>query len=158
MVPIKEAISSGAWLHGQYVNFKETFEFRIKINSFRKLLLSEIDNPEEIKEMDYGSILWLMQIEFVNLTKRPVEPSVLRPIILVDQDGFSFNLFEDSHLESNSEFSKTSGMARFCYQELIPKIKAVGAIAFLLPDDDDAEYSISIKNVKYGLNGNIQEV
>lgn len=153
MVPIKHAITSQSWLQCEYQYYDEPIKFRIKINSFRKLNLSEIDEPENIDNLDSSSILWIMNIEFINLTKRPIHPSDGPPHLnLVDQDGFAFNILEDYHLESGSRFSKTSGMNRFHSNELIPKIKAVGSIIFQLPDDDDAEYSIALKN------GVVQEV
>ncbi|TXD84101.1 hypothetical protein ESY86_10625 [Subsaximicrobium wynnwilliamsii] len=154
MVPVKEAINSGSWLHCECNDYDRLIKFRLKISSFRKLVLTEIDNPDKIGTIDEGAMLWLMQIEFINLTKDPIHPRYGPPyLLLIDQDGFRFHIFEDGHLESGSQFSKTSGMHRFGYTELIPKIKAVGSIVFQLPDDADAEYSISIKN-----NGVVQEI
>jgi len=154
MVPIKEAINSGSWLHCEYDGYNGIYKFRIKINSFRKLSLSEIDNPEKINNLDSSATLWIMAIEFINLTKKPIHPSYGPPsLILVDQDNFSFHLFEDYHLENGSNFSVKTGMNRFHSAELIPKVKAVGSLIFQLPNDDDATYSISIKD-----NGIVQEV
>jgi len=154
MVPVKEAINSGSWLNCEYLDYDEPYKFRIKINSFRKLNLSEIDNPEKIDVLDKDYTLWIMHIEFINLCKNPISPRYGPvKINVVDQDGFHFNILEDYHLENGSKFSKTSGMVRFHKADLIPKIKAIGSIIFQLPDDDEAEYSISIKN-----DGIVQEV
>lgn len=154
MVPIKEAIDSGSWLHCEYESYSEIFKFRLKINSFRKLILSEIDNPEKIDILDKDCTLWIMQIEFINLCLKPISPHY-GPVHInvVDQDGFHFNILEDYHLENGSNFSKTSGMVRFHKADLIPKIKAVGSIIFQLPNDDEAEYSITLKD-----GGTVQEV
>lgn len=154
MVPIKEAISSGSWLQCEYKRFQEEYKFRIKINSFRQLSLSEIDSPEKIQNLDNSATLWIMAIEFVNLTKKPIHPTYGPPsLILIDQDDFSFHLFEDYHLENGSNFSIKTGMNRFHSAELIPKVKAIGSLVFQLPNDDDAIYSLSIKE-----NGLVQEV
>lgn len=154
MIPIKDAINSGAWLHCEYNRYNEIIKFRLKIKSFRKLSLTEVDNPEKIENLDPSATLWIMDIELVNLTKQPIHPSYGPPkLILVDQDDFHFHLFEDYHLENGSKFSKVSGMNRFHTANLIPKIKAVGALIFQLPEDEEAEYSISMKE-----DGFIQEV
>ncbi|AMC10100.1 hypothetical protein Lupro_02030 [Lutibacter profundi] len=154
MVPIKDAISSGAWLHCEYLYSDKLYKFRLKINSFRKISISEIDNPEKIENFDINSILWLMNMEVINLTKVPIEPYWgPRHLILIDQDDFNFHVFEDDYLIRKSNFSDTSGTNRFCYPDLVPKIKAVGSIIFKLPDDDEAEYSISSQ-----YNGSVQEI
>ena len=155
MVPIKEAINSGSWLHcEQKNNLFETNQFRLKVNSFRKLNLSEVDNPENISGLDSNSIIWLLEIEVVNLNKIPLGVyEATQQLILIDQDGFNFPFFEDDHLHSHSEFSKKAKLKRFWMDDLLPKIKAVGSITFQLPDDDEATYSIGIKK-----NGIVQEV
>ncbi len=154
MVPIKEAISSGFWMHCEYQGYNELIKFRLKINSFRKIKLSEIDNPEEMKSYDSNSILWLAEIEVINLTKNPIHPnSGPKQLFLVDKEGFYFPMFDDNHLRLFSEFSEKYKLNRFFINELVPKIKAVGSIAFQLPDDDDAEYSIALKK-----DGIVQEI
>ena len=145
MVSVKETINSGVWLHCEYKDYEELIKFRLKINSFRKLNLSEIDNPEEIKNLDSSGTLWIMNIEFINLTKKAITPNYGPPVlILIDKDDFSFPLFEDYHLEDSSKFSHASGMNRFYSAELIPKIKAVGSIIFQLPDvlETTTNYSV----------------
>lgn len=147
MIPIKEAISTGAWLHCEAKYNYELIQFRIKVLSFRKLNLSEVDNPERIDFRDEHTIVWIMDLEVVNLTKERIRAGddALCKLIIVDQDGFNFYTFHDSHLCCSSDFAKTSKTYRFYAEYLIPKIKAVGAMPFLLPDDDEAVYSISIR-------------
>lgn len=147
MVPIKEAISSGAWLNCEHEFGYSKYQFRLKINSIEKINISMVDNPEEIKNMDVNSNIWKMDIEVISLNKKPL-PVRYGPnsLILIDQDGFHYPIFEDRHLHMRSEFSKKSNLFRFYVYDLLPKIKAVGSIAFLLPDDNEAEYFISIEN------------
>jgi hypothetical protein len=152
MIPIKEAIGTGAWLHCE---INESTKFRLKVLSFRKLNLSEVDEPEKIHIKDENTILWIMDIEVINLSKEPISSGDEGPgkLILVDQDGFKFYAFQDSHLTVWSDFAEKSKMNRFyVLSKLSPKIKAVGAITFLLPDDDEAVYSISIRG------GSVKEV
>jgi hypothetical protein len=153
MVPIKEVISSGSWLQCEH-NFVENYKFRLRVISFEKLNLSLVDDPAEIEGIDSNSIIWKMDIEVIALNKEPI-PVRYGPndLLLVDQDGFKFPVFIERHLHMASEFSRNSGLHRFYVAELLPKIKAVGSITFQLPDDDDAEYFISIKN-----DGIVQEV
>jgi hypothetical protein len=146
MIPIKEAINSGAWLHCEIVFSNGTNMFRLRIISFRKLKLSEVDEPDKIKEIDSNTSYWIMDIEVINLTKEPISTSDSTDlIILIDQEGFQFPVFGDGHLRCSSKFAEKSLLKRFYGMNLIPKIKAVGAIPFQLPDDDDAVYSISLK-------------
>tara|TARA_R100000935_G_scaffold56440_1_gene87970 strand:+ start:2156 stop:2623 length:468 start_codon:yes stop_codon:yes gene_type:complete len=155
MVPVKEAINSGVWLLcEQRNNLFETNQFRLKVNSFRKIKLSEVDEPDKMKNFDSNGVLWLMQIEVINLNKQPLSSNDgPNNLTLLDQDQFVFPTFYEIHLSYVSEFSKTSGISRFISTDLLPKIKAEGAIIFQLPDDDDAEYFISIED-----NGIVQEV
>lgn len=154
MVPVKEAINSGAWLQCEYDYDGKIIKFRLKVNSFRKINLLKVDNPEEIDGIDSNSVIWLLQIEVINLNKTPLEVyNATAKLTLIDQDGFVFPFFEDSHLHSSSKFSKKNGLQRFYNDDLLPKIKALGSITFQLPDDDEAEYSIGLED-----NGIVQEV
>jgi hypothetical protein len=153
MIPVKEAIISGAWLHCEYTYNDELIQFRLRILSFRKFKLSEVDRPEEIRLIDSSAIFWLMEIEVSNIMKESLSPTFgPDQLILIDQDGFKFNVFHDTHLRLSSNFAKKSRMDRFFSIEIIPKIKAIGTIPFQLPDDDEAVYSISLKK------GTISEV
>ncbi|TXD84102.1 hypothetical protein ESY86_10620 [Subsaximicrobium wynnwilliamsii] len=155
MVPIKEAITSGSWLQCEKRNnLFEANQFRIKVNSFRKLNLSEIDEPEEINDLENSAVLWLMNIEVVNLNKEPTKThNNVYGLKLVDNDDFIFPVFLDGHLNCFSDFAKTSGLKRFYAGTILPKIKTLGSLVFQLPDDDDAEYFISLED-----NGIVQEV
>jgi len=154
MVPIKEAINSGSWLHCEYEGYKEIIKFRLKVESFRKLNLKEIDNPEHIEMLDSDATLMIMEIEVVNLVKESKNSDdLVGSLILTDQDEFIFPAFSDFYLCWSSNFSKKARLNRFYSAQLIPKIKTKGSLVFQLPIDDDAQYSISLKN-----SGIVQEV
>ena len=153
MIPLKDAIENSLYLNCEYNQYKGEFiQFRLRILSFRKINLSEVDEPEKIKTIDSNANYWLMEIEVINLFKQPLHP-IYGPnkLVLIDQDGFEFHVTDDTHLRLSSEFSKRTKMNRFYITDLIPKTKAIGAISFQLPDDDEAIYSISLKD------GNISE-
>jgi hypothetical protein len=155
MVPIKEAVNSGAWLHCEKRdNLFKVNQFRLKILSFKKIDLKDIDEPEKIEDFDGTGDLWLMKIEIINLNKEPTSIfDNIRKLKLIDNDSFQFPKFNDSHLELSSDFGKTSSLNRFFHCDLMPKIKAIGSISFLLPDDEDAEYFIAFDD-----DGIVQEV
>lgn len=149
MVPVKEAINSGTWLYCECQgDYTELIKFRLKIKSFRQLNLKEVDEPEKIEIIDSNSKLWILETEVVSLTKNPIRDYDGGPLklILVDQDDFSFHNFYDQHLNIFSNFAIKYNVNRFHSFPLAPKIKAIGSIIFQLPDDDEAEYSISIQN------------
>lgn len=153
MIPVKDAIENGLWMHCEQNYRGEIIQFRLRIVSFHKIDLSEVDEPENIKAIDNNANFWQIGIEVINLNKEPLSPTFgPDQLVLVDQDGFKFHVSNDGHLRLISNFAKRTKMDRFFAEALIPKIKAVGAIPFVLPDDDEAVYSISLKE------GNIREV
>lgn len=150
MIPIKDAISNGNWLHCEvFLGAK----IRMKVLSFQKLNLLEVDDPEKIDFIAENKILWIMDIEVVSFSKSPISTVEMNgQLFLINQNGIKFQVYRDIHLGYNSEFSKKKRLRRFCGETLNPKIKAIGAILFQLPDDIEAEYSISIRR------GSIKEV
>ena len=149
MVPIKETVSSNAWFD---CRSKDEIRFKMRILLFEKVNLAEVDDPDKVKIDSSNGNYWILKIEIMNLTKRKISPDdAKRVIILVDQDEFHFNCVEDRHLSYHSDYATTSGLKRLYSDDLIPKIKMVGAITFFLPDDDEAEYSLTIDK------GNIEE-
>ena len=69
---------------------------------------------------------------------------------LIDEDGFEFEDFDNSTLDCSegSDLHRFSGWSD--NPPLSPKIKAQGAIAFVLPDEENSYY-LALDN------GNIQE-
>ena len=150
MIPLKEAINSGAWFHFEIKNGK--VRFRVKFLSFEKLDLSRVDNPVNIKDLELG-IWFILTVEFINLCKERIATSDwIDDILLKDQDGFEFNEKTDMHLSYLSEFAEKSGLDKFYSEYYIPKIKYKGAISFLLPNESEQEYLILVKD------GSIQEI
>lgn len=146
MVPVKEAIQSGVWF--LFSSNDDAFKFRLRVLSFEKIDLALVDNPEKIENHYVGAEWWLMEIEAINWNKKQIDgDDLLTKILLVDQEGFEFNVFQDDYLSGDSEFGRQFGLDRFqSYSELSPKIKAVGAISFQLPDDGRATYSLAMKD------------
>lgn len=152
-IPILEAISSGDWLHCSTNIGDGDLLFRLRPTSFKLVPFSAIDDPHNLRTCE--GVLWILKIEVVNLCKTQFPASYLRcSVVLIDKDEFIFNTWNDAHLTYLSDFSKQSGLIRFSDldQPLSPKIKASGAISFLLPDDDHADYFLSV------VGGNIQSV
>lgn len=144
MIPIKEAISTGVWLH--FSRKEEQIQFRLKVVSFQKINFSEIDEPENMKERAENVQWRVLKVEVINLSKKNIYSSDgPGEILLIDNEGYEFEVTYDEHLWRHSEIGKRFGLNKFYFEKLIPKAKIVGAIAFLLPDDDEIEYSLSIE-------------
>jgi hypothetical protein len=155
MVPVKEAVSSRAWLSftADYLNSwdKENYQikFRVKILSFSKINLDAVNQSSEIDAQYRGGIWWLMRLEVVNLCKKQIDADDFgNLILLLDQDQFEFEVAYDRHLCRDSEYAEKSGLDRLYAGKLLPKIKVLGAVAFYLPEEDDMEYFLAVKNGK----------
>lgn len=154
-IPIEEAIKSGAWLKSISETYDGEFIFQFKTFSFDRILPSAIDEPHKISVINEG-VLWLLKIEVINLSKEPFNGyHVQSSIVLLDQDNFTFDALYDSHLQL-CKFGESVGIKRFSgwsdVPKLNPKTKIIGAVPFLLPDNDEAMYYLSDRS------GNIQEV
>lgn len=179
-IPIKHAVDSGAWFkyefdareHADFEVFSdnsfnftifksrvpEYFTFKFKIVSFEKIPNHIVREWKKDKKFDEG-IFWLMEIETVNLGKEPLDMfgfTFGTTMILSDQDDCAFNSISVEHEWTETEYGKKVGINRFSgwssAPSLSPKIKAVGAIPYLLPDDDNSEYHLFIGY------GSIQEI
>lgn len=151
-IPIKEAISSGTWFNC-VVDWIETLAFRMRVSSFEKVNLSEVDAIEKINRQTFAlenGDFWIMQLEIINLGKKAAQFIALS-INISDNAGFEFSPATDFHLCGGSEYAKKSGLATFFGQECFPKIKRTGAITFFLPKEE-SEYFLTVQG------GNIQEV
>lgn len=146
MILLTDSINSGSWFHCEYKRGNQSYQFRLRILSFQKLDLTQVDEPEKIS-IEKETTIWLMEAEMINLTKEPISSGVIGYLDLKNQKGMKYHMSFDSHLLAFSKFGKMKRLNRFNTQLLIPKIKAVGAIIFRLPaNEDDTVYSLSMRN------------
>jgi hypothetical protein len=97
--------------------------------------------------------LWLLRGEVISLYKKKIDAcDICSNIILVDRDDFEFETIADRHLTGDSKYAKRTGLNVFSQGGLVPKICMKGALLFLLPDDNEAEYFLSVEG------GKIQEI
>ena len=139
MVPLQEAIDTRAWLTGEFSEVflqRNLINFRIRPSKFSRIDLTAIDEPEKISpKLGLDANVWLLKCDIVNLFKREVHCGyITSKLRLVDEEGFEFMKVDDDHLLLQSQFSLSSGLNNFFSQELPPKIKRSGAIAFALPE------------------------
>lgn len=115
--------------------------FRLRILSFERLDYAQIGKAPRLEPIEEGAVRWLMRLEVVNLSKVNVLiESVRQTMRIVDGDGFQFERDEAGLFLS--DFAKRSGLGHF---RLLPKLKVQAAVIFKVPDED-AEYSLTIKN------------
>jgi len=136
-IPLKEAIASGTWLDCHAKRYHDEVNFRLKVMAFDRTSVEELGGwPPGDREDPIEGILWLLSVEVVNLCKTPQRVwEIKRTIKVVDEDGYEFEPF-CSNLDNN----KNTGLYRFSgnydAQPFLPKIKASGAIEFVLPDEE----------------------
>jgi hypothetical protein len=151
-ISVKDATKSGAWLECHINAFRYDVErdCRLRVVAFERKSVEEIVETPLDREFRVEGVLCVLGIEVVNLSKTPMRASrIKRSIRLVDKDGFEFEPFK-THLEC---YSKCAGLERFTdgSPALSPKVKASGAILFVLPDEEN-NYHLAIKD------GHIREV
>jgi hypothetical protein len=153
-ISIKEAINSGAWFQccSGYDGHYDKYSFRIKILSFEKVNMSEIDNPEEINLDIEGGVLWIMKLQIINLN-REKEGIIDGLIQISDEENYEFESVSDKHLCCFSKYAEASGLKRLYakWDIYMPKIKYSGALLYLLPDEE-TEFYLTVPG------GNIKEV
>lgn len=156
MIPIREAIETGAWLRAQFrardecepeANNGDDVVFRIRIKEFEKVDMTRLDEPEKLSEgVTLESNIWRVGFDFVNLCKRELKSFVPRKrLFLRDAEGFEFKIVEDGHLTIFSDLAKSFSMDIARLHEYPPKIRRYGSYAFELPDDFD-ELFLMIRN------------
>jgi hypothetical protein len=84
-------------------------------------------------------------MDFLNLSKKQLDHYVFYRFSITDKYGFEYKIFKDSHLCLSSEFAKNNGLYNFYAIDFIPKIKRTGSIAFLVPKDENEEFSLTIE-------------
>lgn len=139
-VPVNEAIMSGDWLICTCIDIK----FRIRLLSMKRVSSIGI---EYLNNYEDSTNLWHLMFDLVNLAKTALNPDqVSSNLILCDQDDFEFTPMNND-LYSGSFYSKTYKLntIRINAPHITPKIITTGALAYKLPKDDEAEYSIMLK-------------
>lgn len=150
--PIKKAIEDAVWLRCRGVQWGKEVEFRLRVVDFLK------PSGEDLADlMDDGASvegeLWLLSIEVVSMMREPMSAYLPEALIrLEDHDSFSFHALNSNMLRRSStrfgfRFADTTAV-----QALNPKMRIKGVIAFDLPDDEEAVYSVAIQD------GSIQEM
>lgn len=136
MIPIREAIETGAWLTAEYNSYDDdAVSFRVQLTDFSKIDLAAVDDSSALR-FGIDSNIWRLGLEIVNLCKKEIKFTLVEPqLAIVDQDGYEFPLFEDDHLRYYSTYATQSGMKAFYGAMFPPKIKRSGAYPFELPDD-----------------------
>lgn len=140
-VPINEAIVSGDWLACTCGDVK----FRIRLLSLKRVSSIGIEYHNNYED---STNLWHLMFELVNLAKTALNPDqVSSNLILCDQDDFEFTSLNND-LYSGSFYSKTYKLNTFRINapHITPKNKTTGALAYKLPNDDEAEYFIMLKD------------
>lgn len=155
-VPIEYAIDSTCYYRCQ-TGDTPPIDFKIRFLSLEPLDLSQILNPSEISRAynPKEGFFMLLKVELTSFYKEVIETRrIINDLLIVDQDGFQFNVSHDSHMcgYSNKEFSERMGLDAFYGGEFRPKIKCTGTLPFFLPKEDDAKYSFAV------YKGSIQEL
>jgi hypothetical protein len=143
-IPLKEAIASGAWLECHARDFDGELHFRLRVVAFEQSSVDEIGGSRLNVDRLEG-ILWLLGVEVVNLCKTSIKGCKIKyNIKLIDDDGYEFESFH-----SDLDYKTIAGLLRFAdispNPPLLPKIKASGSVAFVLPDED-AIYYLAVKD------------
>ena len=165
-IPLSYAAETGAWFHCRTeensweLGSTESVavDFRLRVVSFGKIDIMEIDEPNKIALQLESGDLWLLKVDVANLTKKEIVSfPIYTSLILVDQDDFEFIPTSDYHL-TFSAYGMSQGLNLLNGYSgsdcgiFRPKISVRGSLAFLLPDEDDALYSLSVRN------GSIKEI
>jgi hypothetical protein len=143
MIPIIEAIETGAWLkvvcdiaHDYRCSGDAAIlEFRLRLREFKKLDYSAYP-PDESEKIDTEANIWVLKMDIVNLYKNALRSDLFGDILdMKDEDGYVFGRCKDTDIILNSSFSEPTGLKKFFCSNLPPKIKKTGAFAYELPEE-----------------------
>lgn len=156
-IPVNEMVSYGDMVKFETNNYSDTLCFGIRCLSFTKIKPEDIDFPKHNYRdvVPAEGVLWLLKIEVINFENNSFNSFLIKDkIALFDQDDFMFLAVKESHMTCFSLYSKATGLNRFSRNSrdslLLPQSTISGALAFLLPDDDQAKYYLSV------IDGSIQ--
>lgn len=150
MIPIQEAIETGAWLEANYAHIndfriqsgKTTLGFRFRVKNLEKIdLRSVVVDPEDLGykmfplKLDIDANVWRLDLDIVNMEKYEIRSDLFGELLgIQDESGNEYRNCQDRYLTLASEYAKLSGLERFFATELPPKIKRSGAFCFELPE------------------------
>lgn len=64
-------------------------------------------------------------------------------LMLIDIEDYEFIPSDDVHVTLNSNFAERTGLRKCRINTLNPKLKGIGALVIMLPDDDN-DYSMGL--------------
>ena len=137
MIQLDDIINSGEFYLANYTDEYEdqSFSFQLKCSGMYKLDFSDVDELDELDDIEPDSNIWILELDIISLNKKKFDLDELKSQLkLVDEEGCEFDVVDDSHLCGYSDFAKKSGLCKFHYTELKPKITKKGALAFELPE------------------------
>lgn len=143
MVPINEAIETGAWLkvvcdiaHDyRCTGDAALLEFRFRLRGFEKLDYSAYP-PDESGKIDTEANIWILKMDIVSLYKNALRSDLFGDILdLKDKDGYVFGRCKDPDITLSSSFAEPTGIRKFFCSDIPPKIKRTGSFAYELPEE-----------------------
>ncbi len=160
-IPLKKAINSLSWYNCQTEYWpsgsmdSKIIDYQIKVLSFERINLTEVDGSDKISLNLENGILWILRVEVVNFWKKTISSFPIHDsVIVIDKDGSEYKPITDDHLTSESNYAMSSGLnllngsSGYRCGELIPKVPLEGALAFLLPILEDERFYLSVEGGK----------
>lgn len=157
MIPINEAIETGAWLEATgstVINNRSTaVTFRFRLKRFEKINLHEVlVDPDDLghrmfpMEHDLDDNVWRVDLDLVNMERYEISSQDFGDLICIeDEDGYRFRNCKDRYLTLASDYAQSTGLSDFFCSDVPPKIKKSGAFAFELPEFSEQLF-IVVKN------------
>ena len=113
-ISIKQAVSTGAWYHCQlsgcwddYSIDKITIDLRIRIESFERINLNEVDGVENIKLNLKDGELWILKLEVVNFYKKTLDSFPIYDSIILVADECNLHAIWGQVLDCESWDNKS---------------------------------------------------
>jgi hypothetical protein len=166
MIPIQDAIDSGAWFEFDCDvsnDYRATAQsnilrFRIKVKNIQKINLKSIvekyinDSGRAsgfdsfVSSVGIDANIWKVDIDIVNMASKEIRSDLFGDLIKIkDQDGCSFSRSQDIFLTLECKHEELNGLSNFFCSELPSKVKKSGAFCFELPEFFDQLY-VTAKN------------
>ncbi len=159
MIPIHEAIETGAWLEATCSTVLNnssttvTVTFRFRVKRFEKINLREVlVDPDDLghrlfpTDLDLDDNVWRFDLDLVNMEPYEISSEDFGDLICIeDEDGYRFGNCKDRYITLAPDYAKSSGLYAFFCAELPPKIMKSGAFAFELPEFSERLFVI-VKN------------